>query len=150
MVTGEERRRELEVGGGGDAAFLPDGSLFAIASSAGWVRLFETATWNERLTLSGFLHGVHSVAFSPDGRRLVSGGGFSEAVRLWDIENGQPLFTLEPGATILEETAFSPDGNVLGSRSATGVLYIWRAPSWREIQLATASEQARGQGPRER
>ena len=34
-----------------------------------------------------------SVAFSPDGKRLVSGGG-DDDLKIWDIKTGEALFTL--------------------------------------------------------
>jgi WD40 repeat protein len=56
------------------ATFSPGGKLFAVASSMGYARVWETATWREVATLRGYLLGVNSVAFSGDGKRLVAGG----------------------------------------------------------------------------
>ena len=52
-----------------DGAFSSDGKLFAVASGMGYARVWETATWREVATLRGYLLGVHSVAFSGDGKR---------------------------------------------------------------------------------
>ena len=41
-----------------------------------------------RLTLTGHTRTVHTVAFSPDGKTLASGGG-DEAIKLWDVIGGQ-------------------------------------------------------------
>ena len=37
---------------------------------------------------------------------------------------------------LLSRTAFSPEGLVLSSLDSTGLLHLWRAPSWAEIQAA--------------
>jgi hypothetical protein len=36
----------------------------------------------------------------------------------------------------MQQAAFSPDGNVIGAKSSSrnGVLNLWRAPSWQEIE----------------
>jgi hypothetical protein len=39
-------------------------------------------------------------------------------------------------------TAFSPDGNAIGTLSGDGFLQIWRAPSLAEINTAEAKESA--------
>ncbi|MCI0540439.1 MAG: WD40 repeat domain-containing protein [Verrucomicrobiales bacterium] len=78
----------------------------------------------------GYLHGIHSAAFSSDGRRIAMGGSGVEAVRLWDLESGQPLLTLNADRSAFQEIGFTSDGNLLGSSTVLGVLHLWRAPSW--------------------
>jgi WD40 repeat protein len=126
----------LEIGAPWDGTFSPDGKLVAVASTLGFVRLWETATLRETATFKDFLLGVHSVAFSPDGKRLAAGGNGQEAIKLWDIDSHQELIALEGQGSMFHPSAFSPDGNLLGSRNFNGVLHLWRAPSWAEIAAA--------------
>jgi WD40 repeat protein len=114
-------------------AFSPDGRRFAAVSRLGTGGLWETATGRRIATLHGFLQGMNSVAFSPDGTRLAIGGDGNEAIKLWDLESLQELLTLEGEGSIFLSTAFSPDGDLLASRNSQGTLHVWRAPSWAEI-----------------
>jgi WD40 repeat protein len=134
LVSGAERRPALGVRRPSDVAFLPDGSRFAIASYSGWAKLFATENLEELGTFRGYLQGVHSVAFSMDGRRLATGGSGLEALRLWDIESGQQLLTLDAKGSLFDQVAFSPNDCLLGSSTAFGVLHIWRAPGWNQIE----------------
>ena len=123
------------------AAVSPDGKFFSVATHLGYARVWDTATWHEEVTLTGFLNGLNSVVFSPDGQRLATGGGNSfDAVKLWDVASWQDLFTLEGEGSLFEASAFSPDGNVIGAQSGDGHLNLWRAPSWDEINAAEAKD----------
>jgi WD40 repeat protein len=92
------------------------------------------------VTLSGYMHGVHSATFSPDGHRLATGGTAIEAVTLWDIHSQERLLTLYAKEEQLSSTAFSSSGNLLAGQSSVGdtagAVHFWRAPSWEEIEAA--------------
>ena len=98
--------------------------------------------------LKGFLLGAHSVAFSPDGRRLAAGSNGQEAVKLWDVETRQEVLTLSGEGSLFIGLSFSPDGRYLMAineaglaHNEAGLAHIWTAPTWEEI----AAEEARDQ-----
>jgi WD40 repeat protein len=65
----------------------------------------------------------HGVAFSPDGRRFVSGG--DAVVSLWDFETGMELKQFVGHTGNVWCVAFSSDGNRVLSGSQDGTLRIW-------------------------
>lgn len=81
-------RMELNADGFG-AAFSPDGRL-AARGHGQMVAVWDTATGQDRVELVGHTSAVKAVAFTPDGRFLVSGGG-DGAVRVWDVQKGKEL-----------------------------------------------------------
>jgi WD40 repeat protein len=130
------------------AAFSADGQLFAVASSEGFARVWRTATWRKEATLRGFLNAVDSVAFSPDGKRLITGGSNpDDAVKLWDVDSWQETLTLEGTGHSFDPTAFSTDGNAIGAKNQDGILRLWQAPSWEEIAAAEARERGEVRQP---
>src|SRR5262249_4649880 len=79
---------------------------------------------------------VTSLAFSPDGKTLASGGE-DKSMRTWEVETGKPLQNL-PGHTLkVQCVAFSPDGKLVGSIGDDGVARIYNASSG-QIRLAKA------------
>jgi len=139
LQTGRETRGRLDHSRIADLAVSPDGRLLVTGSEEGTVKMWRMDTFREVGLLRGHLLGVHSVAFSPDGKRIATGSNGREAVKLWDTESGQEVLTLEGSSSIFRMTAFSPDGAWLGSVNWTGRLHLWRAPSWAEIGVAEES-----------
>ncbi len=69
---------------------------------------------------------VSSVAFSPDGTRLLSGSA-DRTLKLWDAATGALLRTLEGHSDHVRSVAFSPDGTRLLSGSDDRSLKLWDA-----------------------
>jgi hypothetical protein len=71
------------------------------------------------------------VAFSPDGKRIVSRGGDNTA-RVWDAANGQEMLTLKGHPGGVQSVAFSRDGKRIVSGGNDGTLSVWDATSGQE------------------
>jgi WD40 repeat protein len=76
-------------------------------------------------TLEGHTESVWGVAFSPDGRTLVSGSQ-DKTIKLWDLSSGKVLQTLEGHTESVWGVAFSPDGYTLASGSEDSTIKLWR------------------------
>ena len=104
--TGSTRKQDARVDDLGDP--LPEGAVARI----GTVRLRQPSE-------------VCSVAFSPDGKLLATGGRY-DGVRFWDSTTGKALrFLPAKGGQSIFHLAFSPDSKTLVSSGTDGALEIW-------------------------
>ncbi|MEP4195696.1 MAG: TIR domain-containing protein, partial [Aliishimia sp.] len=93
----------------------------------------------EVLRISGHEDWVRSVAFSPDGRRIVS-GAHDKTLRIWDTRSGDQLQVLRGHEDLVTSVAFSPDGSRIVSGSDDDTLRIWDARSGAQLQVLRGHE----------
>ena len=107
-------------------AFSQYYTTLASASQDGTIRLWDPGSGRHKTTLEGHTGWIWSMAFSPDGRTLASGGSWPNyTVRLWEIGSGQRKATLEGHTSYVHSVAFSPDGKTLASASRDGTILLW-------------------------
>ncbi len=124
-------------------SFSPDGKLLAACSGftnngnpGGEVRVIEIATGKERPgAWSG--KGASTIAFSPDGKQIATGGVGAKSLRLYDAQTGKLLKEVDRASSILF-LVFSPDGKqlatALGSGARPGIanVQVWDTTTWTE------------------
>ncbi len=126
-------------------AFSPDNQFLASGDYGGEITLWElrndglqAITVNPIKTFSSnYKEPIKTLAFSPDGRTLVSGFGcYGSGMTLWDVNSGRILKTflghpvsrrkLSSVFTHPEDIAISPDGNTIASiDDSNSIIKLW-------------------------
>jgi WD40 repeat protein len=94
-----------------------------------------------RLTLSGHSDEVRSVAWSPDGKRLVTASA-DETVKVWNSESGEELFTITGHRAKVYSVAWSPDGKRLATGSADNTAKVWDAETGKELRTISGHKRS--------
>ena len=117
-------------------AFSPDAKFLAIGTYAR-VLIVDTATGKVSATWKGHGDTVRSLVFTPDGKRIIAGGGLSGAigqVRVWDVPSSKETIVLGDHTDIVNQAAISPDANTVVTASSDKSLKVWELASGKLLQ----------------
>jgi WD40 repeat protein len=116
------------VSGSGDRGYRGPQTLQRVPGPrmAGDLKVWDADTGAEILSLKGHTLRVSSVAYSPDGKRIVS-GSWDETVKVWDADTGTETLTFKGHTNKVSAVAFSPDGKRMVSGSWDKTLKVWDA-----------------------
>jgi WD40 repeat protein/serine/threonine protein kinase len=97
--------------------------------------VWDALTGQPAHTLEGHSATVTSLAFSPDGQRILSGSEDS-TLKLWDVETGEETLTLKGHTAGVESVAWSPDGRRIVSSGNDGTIRLWDASAGQAKPIA--------------
>jgi WD40 repeat protein len=122
-------------------ALSPDGKAVACSGSTpsenGFIKVFDAHNGAERFTMASHSGPVRSIAYSPQGQYLASGGDDGMA-KLWDTKTGKLVRTIaarDSSITSLGAIGFSPDGKHLaGALTEAATVRIWDTVAGRQVR----------------
>jgi WD40 repeat protein len=117
-------------------AWSPDGRYIASGDTEGIVHIWNAGApsaenpFEEQVTLvtyRGHARFVRSIAWSPDGKYIASGGDYGDnTVQVWEASSGNHIYTHSSQYRIFA-VVWSPDGRYISSGSFDGTVQVW---SW--------------------
>jgi WD40 repeat protein len=114
-------------------AFTPQGDKLVLGAYRGDLVLWDLATDKAVGVLKGHISEALAVAFSADGKYLVS-GGFDQTVRRWEWQSPQPVGeVLGKHTNYIHAVAVSADGKRVASSGHDGKVRVWDAVNRKEI-----------------
>ena len=120
------------------AAFSPDGNRIASGSMDGTARIWDVSKREIITTLKVATHAMWSVAFTPDGKSLMTAG--TDGVQFWSVDSWQPISNF-PGRL----AALSQAGTLVATAESSpfkweeiGAVKLW---NWRTGRLLRTFDQ---------
>jgi WD40 repeat protein len=109
-------------------AFSPDGKRFATAGQDREVKVWNTASGKEVLTVAGHKSGkdwdsATCVAFSPEGKRIASVDS-RDSAKVWDADTGKELHQFKRKGGFYS-VCFSRDGKRLATGGDDSTVCVW-------------------------
>lgn len=115
-------------------AFNPEGTLLVSGSNEGMVEVWEVSGEQDIRSVKALLgHSrlVNSVSFATGG--LLATSSYGGQAKLWEVESGRRLRTIEGHSTLITSIAFSPDGSLLAQGDDNGHVYVWDVRSGQRL-----------------
>ncbi|MBI3554055.1 MAG: WD40 repeat domain-containing protein [Elusimicrobia bacterium] len=113
-------------------ALSRDSRWLATGSRDGTAILWEAGTGHKLRELKAEPLGVTAVAFSPDGKTLLTGG--AGTAKLWETATGRLARKFGVPGEFLTAVDFTPDGGSVLTAGDDGAVKLWDAASGRKIR----------------
>ncbi len=113
-------------------AFSSDRERLVTGSRTGAVEIWDLRNGKKLRTFGDHTGGVLSVAYSGDGRLVLSVGS-DNSVRVYGVATGKQLGTLESDHTQVRCVAFSPDSRRALSGDLYGLVHLWDLATGKEV-----------------
>jgi len=126
--------------------YSPDSGRIASGSSDGTICFWDGQTGEQLRSFRAHRHAVKSLACSPDGQRLVSGGGEEDrTVRVWDLQTGAELWCFRAQSHGAKQVAYSSGGGWIAScgDEDSPTLQVWDAETREEVRSLSGSSSER-------
>ena len=125
-------------------AISNDGSILATGHLDGGIRLWDIKTGKLIRKLEGHAFRVWSLAFSPDGTRLVSGGGnwddnVQGEIRVWDTATWKVIHEIQAHNDLVFAVGVSPDNKLIASGGRDQTLRTWELATGKPIHTMSLS-----------
>lgn len=114
-----------------DFDFSYDDKYVVIALNTGEIKVFEmpasdkySKTHTPKLVFKGYTDQILSLATSPE-QLLIATGNREEGLKLWDMQSGNNIFSLEQSRQAIDEIFLSSNGLWLASAHNDRLVRIW-------------------------
>jgi len=105
-------------------AWTSDQKKLITGDTDGWIRIFDTATWQHIAILEGHIHTVYALSLFQNDRLLAS-GSLDETARLWNLDTNLPVGPPLQHQTAVDSAAISGDGKLLVTGCYNTNAYVW-------------------------
>ena len=106
----------------------------------GLTRIWDTKTGEPVLDLV-FQYAVNGIAFTKDGKTLVTG---TWGAQVWNTEDGTRKNHLESHTGFLTCVACSPDGKIMATGGLDSTVKLWDTKTWQEMRSLPNRDQVNG------
>jgi WD40 repeat protein len=127
-------------------SFSPDGKQLTTAGADGTIRIWDSET-GKLLYLIDDVNAGWSVAYSADGRRIVTGfasqfDNLGNAVKIWDSESGELLVELEGSVRgTTTGVQFTSDGEQVVAGGVFGNVFVWNSHTGEKLRSIEIGKQ---------
>ncbi len=119
------------------AAFSPDSKVLAAITTGGVMTVRKASSGEVVKSKLGVGIASQGMAFSPDGKFLVTGGGMGQrsTVQVWDTQTWKMVRQWDPHRGYRLAIGFSPDGKIMATGGEfDGIVKLWETSTWKLLR----------------
>jgi WD40 repeat protein/serine/threonine protein kinase len=105
--------------------FSPIEPSLAVGTNGGSIAIIAVPGGRVIHLLSGHSSAVSALAFSPDGKRLMSAADNDRTAYLWDVVSGAQVLSFAGHSGGIKSVCFAPDGDAVATGSRDGTVRVW-------------------------